>query len=194
MIEKQSPSSSETLSPEILKNLREVLGENYEYAISVVTYTEVQSLEFNYTGMAEFRDALTHVKRAIYTNDSAKALEELNSASEHIRRAAVESMQEYVETRYVNIRRRLYFPTKYWFKNKEDIAGLEEKVKDNIRRGRELKPVKKWQEAISCFKNAEDAMAQLEQKIPSIDERIYLAKSVTYIIAGLIVGYLIAII
>lgn len=192
MAEKQPTISSDTLSPDVLKYLKEVLGENYDYAISVVTYTEVQSLEFNYTGMAEFRDALTHVKRAIYTSDSMKAMEELNSASEHIRRAAVESMQEYVETWFVNIRRRLYLPTIYWLKNKSDIASLQQTVKDNIKMGRELKPAKKWQEAIACFKKAEDALAQLEQKIPSIDERIELAKSLFYVVVGFIFGYLIA--
>ena len=103
MTEKLTINSKETLSPVVYEQLKEVLGEKYDYASTVVTYAEVQSLEFNYTGMAEFRDALTHVKRAIYLDDIAEAQDELNSASEHIRRAAVESMQEYIESRYISL-------------------------------------------------------------------------------------------
>lgn len=182
-------------SPQVLENLKDVLGEKYDYAISVVTYTEVKSLEFNYTGMAEFRDALTHVKRAVYTNDERNALEELSSASEHIRRAAVESMQEYVETRYVNLRRRMYLPSMYWFRrNSKRIKELESELKKNIIDGRSVKPSKKWRESIGYFTNAERILDKLEREIPTIDERIYLAKSFIYIVTGLVIGYLIAII
>ena len=97
-----------TLSPAVFEELKGVLGEKYDYATSVVTYAEVQSLEFNYTGMAEFRDALTHFKRAIYEENEDLALDELNSTFEHIRRAAVESMQEYIESKYTNVRKRIY--------------------------------------------------------------------------------------
>ncbi len=191
----KSNDSRELPSPQVLEDLKDVLGEKYDYAISVVTYAEVKSLEFNYTGMAEFRDALTHVKRALYTNDERNALEELNSASEHIRRAAVESMQEYVETRYVNLRRRMYLPSMYWFRrNDKRIKELESELKKNIIDGRSAKPSKKWRESIGYFTNAERILDQLEREIPTIDERIYLAKSFVYIMAGLVIGYLIAII
>lgn len=121
----------------VLAVLKDVLGEKYDYAISVVTYVEVKSLEFNYTGMAEFRDALTHVKRAMYANDELTALEELNSTSEHIRRAAVESMQEYVETRYVNLRRRMYLPSSYWFiHSNKKINDLQKELKKKYNRWR----------------------------------------------------------
>lgn len=192
MVEKCN-DSRELLSPQVLEDLKDVLGEKYDYAISVVTYTEVKSLEFNYTGMAEFRDALTHVKRALYTNDERNALEELNSASEHIRRAAVESMQEYVETRYVNLRRRMYLPSMYWFRrNNKRIKELESELKKNIIDGRTAKPSKKWLEAIKYFKDAENNLDQLEEIIPSIDERINFIKTSIFTLIAVLIGYLIA--
>ncbi|KAF5434065.1 hypothetical protein C5S39_00065 [Candidatus Methanophagaceae archaeon] len=145
-------NSDEALSPKLYKKLKETLGDNYQYATQVVTYAEVQGSEFEYTGMAEFRDALTHVKRAIDTDDESKAFNELNSASEHIRRAAVESMQEYVEGKYASIKRsRSYLNVR----NREHISKLERKIKENIFHGRNAKPYKHWREAIGYFKEAE---------------------------------------
>lgn len=193
MDEKLPNDTHRTLSPQILENLKDVLGEKYDYASSVVTYTEVQSLEFNYTGMAEFRDALTHVKRAVYADDDQIALNELNSASEHIRRAAVESMQEYVETRYVNLRRRMYLPSMYWFKrNTKKIKEMECELKKDLINGRTAKPSKKWLEAIKYFKDAESILDQLEAEISPIDERINYLKIFVYTLIIFLSGYLIS--
>lgn len=189
------PINEKNFSSEIIEELKELLGEKYDYATSVVTYAEVQSLEFNYTGMAEFRDALTHIKRAIYEESEKNALGEINSASEHIRRAAVESMQEYVESRYVNFRRNLYIPSSYWLKrNRSEINELEMKLKDCIRLGREVKPSKKWRESISYFKQAEDILEQLEKEVPSINERLERIKFLIFLTIALLTGYLIGII
>jgi len=191
MTEKSTINSKETLSPVVYEQLKEVLGEKYDYASTVVTYAEVQSLEFNYTGMAEFRDALTHVKRAIYLDDIAEAQDELNSASEHIRRAAVESMQEYIESRYINFRRGLYFPNKYWFKfNHNEISDLEHKLKSYLFLGREAKPSKKWLEAIGYFKKSEEVLDQLEKKISPLNQRLKIVSFLFYIILALLTGFL----
>lgn len=191
MTEKSTINSKETLSPVVYEQLKEVLGEKYDYASTVVTYAEVQSLEFNYTGMAEFRDALTHVKRAIYLDDIAEAQDELNSASEHIRRAAVESMQEYIESRYIYFRRGLYFPNKYWFKfNHNEISDLEQKLKSYLFLGREAKPSKKWLEAIGYFKKSEEVLDQLEKKISPLNQRLKIVNFLFYIILALLTGFL----
>lgn len=42
----ESNDSRESPSLQVLENLKDVLGEKYDYAISVVTYAEVKSLEF----------------------------------------------------------------------------------------------------------------------------------------------------
>lgn len=181
-------NSNVTLSPEVYKKLLDVLGDNYLYAIQVVTYSEIQGGEFDYIGMAEFRDALTHVKRAIDTDDESVAFDELNSASEHIRRAAVESMQEYVEGKYASIKRSLYLNVV----NKKHTSELEKKVKENLIYGRSAKPHKNWKEAIGYFKEAEDILNQLEEEVPLIDMRINQLKLLTYLVIAGITGYLVA--
>ncbi|MBW2621193.1 MAG: hypothetical protein JRC56_07690, partial [Deltaproteobacteria bacterium] len=145
---------TKSISPQVQQKLIEVLSENYDYATYVVTYAEIKSLEFNYTGMAEFRDALTHVKRAIYAENEDLALDELNSTFEHIRRAAVESMQEYIESKYTHIRKRIYLSklksilARYKTPDKKVITNLEAIIKENLFYGREAKPRKEWKEAI----------------------------------------------
>jgi tetratricopeptide (TPR) repeat protein len=178
----------ETLSPNVYKKILGVLGDDYQYATQVVTYSEVQGCEFDYIGMAEFRDALTHVKRAIFTNDESVAFDELNSASEHIRRAAVESMQEYVEGKYASIKRRLYLNVR----NREYISELEGKIRENIIQGRSVKPFKKWKEAIGYFKEAETLLNQLDEEVPLIDIRVNRFKLLIYLLIAGITGYLIA--
>lgn len=181
---------------EIYDALKELLSEdNYGYASDVVTYSEMEGLEFNYTGMAEFRDALTHIKRALFSNDESRALEELNSAFEHIRRAAVESMEEYVETKYANIRKRFNNSTyTFWlmsFKrpDRKIIMNSEMIIKENIRLGREQKPKKEWQKAIGYFKIAEKELTNLDEIIPTIDEiNRHLFMSIQIIII-LIIGF-----
>ena len=180
----------ETLSPKVYKELLEVLGDDYQYAIQVVTYTEVQGLVFDYVGMAEFRDALTHVKRAIAANEEYGAFNELNSASEHIRRAAVESMQAYVECKYASTRRRMYLNVR----NKKHISELERKIRENIFHGREAKPFKQWKESIGYFKEAETLLNQLDEEIPLINVRVGQFKLLVYLLIAGITGYLIAII
>nr|QNO48665.1 hypothetical protein LENKHJGJ_00036 [Methanosarcinales archaeon ANME-2c ERB4] len=183
-------SSEDTLSPKVYQKLLEVLGEDYQYATQVVTYSEVQGCGYDYVGMAEFRDALTHVKRAIDADDETVAFDELNSVSEHIRRAAVESMQEYVEDKYASIKRRLYVN----MKNKKRISELEQNIKKNIFQGREAKPSKKWREAIGYFKEAEILLHQLDEEAPLIDVRVEQFKRIVYLLIAVITGYLIAIV
>jgi tetratricopeptide (TPR) repeat protein len=183
-------NGEKTLSPKVYQKLLEVLGDDYQYATQVVTYSEVQGCEFDYVGMAEFRDALTHVRRAIYATDDSVAFDELNSISEHIRRAAVESMQEYVEDKYASIKRRLYLNVK----NKKHVLEMEQNIKENIFRGREAKPSKKWREAIGYFKQAETLLDQLDNELPLIDAHADRVKLGIYILIAAITGYSIAII
>ena len=179
-----------TLSSKVCQKLVEVLGDDYQYATQVVTYSEVQGGGYDYVGMAEFRDALTHVKRAINATEESVAFDELNSISEHIRRAAVESMQEYVENKYVSIKRRLYIN----YKNNENISELEKNIKLNIYRGREAKPSKQWKEAIGYFKQAESLLDQLDGELPLINARTNQIKHGIYLLIAAITGYLISII
>lgn len=189
---------TKSISPQVQQKLIEVLSENYDYATYVVTYAEIKSLEFNYTGMAEFRDALTHVKRAIYAENEDLALDELNSTFEHIRRAAVESMQEYIESKYTHIRKRIYLSklksilARYKTPDKKEITNLEAIIKENLFYGREAKPRKEWKEAIGYFKRAEDALDQLDNILPDMEELDYryseTVQSAILLISGFIIG------
>lgn len=192
-------NSEEQLESKVYEKLKDILSEdNYGYASDVVTYSEMEGLEFNYTGMAEFRDALTHIKRAIFTNEEAKAMEELNSAFEHIRRAAVESMEEYIETKYANIRKRIDYPTYTLWQmsfsrpDRRLVMDFERIIKENIRLGRESKPKKEWQKAIGYFKKAEDELINLDRIVPTIDEinrRLFMSIQIAIIlIIGFILG------
>jgi len=161
----------------ILSQLKELLSDDtYGYATAVVTYCETKSLNYNYIGMAEFRDALTHVQRAISEDNESKVLSEINSASEHIRRAAVESMQEYVELKYAELRKRILIPeykyliAQYKKPSKSDLIASETAIKNNIILGREAKPRKEWQEAIGYFRKAEIELEKLEAILPTIKE------------------------
>ena len=100
---------SEKINSEaILSHIKDVLSdEKYGYAAAVVTYCEAKSRKFLYSGMAEFRDALSHIQRALNAKNEKTLFEETNSASEHIRRAGVESMQEYIESRYDDFDKRI---------------------------------------------------------------------------------------
>jgi len=184
----------------LIEELKKVLSdENYDYAAAVVTYSEAKSLDFNYTGMAEFRDALTHIKRAIYSDDEKKVSEELTSSFEHIRRAAVESMQEYVEVKYAEIRRRIYLSNlksilaRYKKPNKEDIMASENIIKDNISNGREAKPRKAWQVAIGYFKKAEAELEKLDKIVPKQEELDYryseTVQTFILVLFGIIIGF-----
>ncbi len=85
--------SNKSLSPKILSKLNELLEDVYPIARDSVIYAEVVTGEFNYVGMAELRDVLDHIKRALNTADEEEALKDLEAAYEHLRRGAVESIQ-----------------------------------------------------------------------------------------------------
>jgi hypothetical protein len=170
-------SSDSAKSDFILNQLKELLSDDtYGYATAVVTYCETKSLSYNYIGMAEFRDALTHVQRALYEEDESKIYNEINSAAEHIRRAAVESMQEYIELKYADIRKRILisdftlFVARYKKPSKVVLADSENLIKNNIILGREAKPRKEWQEAIGYFRKAEAELEKLDSLLPTVKE------------------------
>lgn len=193
MTEKFHENYDEILSPSISKKLKELLGEKYDYAVAVIIYTEVKSLEFNYSGMAELRDALHHVKKAIFAENDTEALDEINNASDHIRRAATESMEDYIESRFINFIRRKSLPGLYWSKyNKAKLKDLENQLKEYIYQGRLAKPSKEWEQSIAYFKKAEVILDQLDEEIPSINEKKIKLKIFVYVLIGIFTGYLLS--
>lgn len=188
------------ISSTVESYLKEVLGDTYDYAISVVAYSESKSLDYNYIGMAEFRDALTHVKRAIIVEDDETALLELNSASEHIRRAAVESIQDYVESKFKKVRDRAYTPLPIYYlilhKN-PDMKLIKEKedvIKNCIYKGREAKPGKRWIEAVAYFQEAEKELEDLEKMLPTVRQAKFASSEILLLIASILFGVFLTII
>jgi hypothetical protein len=160
----------------ILEKLRSVLSEDvFDYATTTYIYSETKSLTYNYIGMSEFRDALTHVKRAVNADSEQKVTSEMESAFEHIRRAAVESMQFYVETKFFDLRNRLKNPFLYLFISTykldwKNIRRTEEEVKELLACARDSKPKTEWREAIGFFYKAETEIEKLDEIIPSKEQ------------------------
>lgn len=75
-----------SVNPEyVLDKLKFVLSEDvFDYATTAYIYSETKSLTYNYVGMSEFRDALTHVKRAVNSENEQKVVSEMDSAFEPI--------------------------------------------------------------------------------------------------------------
>jgi hypothetical protein len=157
----------------VLSKLRSVLSEDiFDYATTAYIYSETKSLTYNYIGMSEFRDALTHVKRAVNADNEQKVASEMDSAFEHIRRAAVESMQFYVEMKYLDLRTRLKSPYLYLFKStytmdRNMIRRADEEIKELLVCARDSKPKTEWQESIGYFYKSDEKMDILNEIIPS---------------------------
>jgi len=185
------------ISSKVEERLKEVLGtENYDYATAVVTYSEAKSLEYIYSGMAEFRDSLTHIKRAIFSEKEDKSLEELDLAFEHIRRAAVESIQLYVENKFKDISDRAYSPKrKYWLSGTKrmdlnEFRNREKKIKEYLFMAREAKPHKEWQKSIACFKKVEEELEELDGLLPTDKQLNYNISENILLIFGIILGFI----
>jgi len=181
----------------VLTKLKSILSEeNFDYATTVITYCETKSLVYNYIGMAEFRDALTHVKRGVNADDEQKIFSEFDSAFEHIRRAAVESMQFYVETKYLDLKRRLKSPFLFLFKafyttDWKDIKKTENDIKEFIICARDAKPKTEWQEAIGYFYKADEKIDSLNYIFPTGGEISRRSSKVLLLILMILLGGLI---
>lgn len=81
------------ISPIVDSKLKWILDDAYQLARNSVIYSEVVMGGLNYSGIAELRDVLDHIQRALDTDNEEDALKDLEAAYEHIRRGAVESLQ-----------------------------------------------------------------------------------------------------
>jgi len=170
--------SSKPNAETTISKIKDVLSEEkYGYATAVVTYCEAKSLTYIYSGMAEFRDALTHIQRALNADDEKILLEETSSAFEHIRRAAVESMQEYIESRYDEFNKRISLRYKIVLLGKSinwsQIKKGDDKIKECLFCGRQAKSKRSWQESIDFFTDAESELDKLDVIIPTLKEIEY---------------------
>lgn len=164
----------EPLSPKVLTTLREIMGHPYHLSRDAIIFSEVVTGELNYKGMGELRDVLEHLQRTINTNNEDEALDDLTEAFEHMRRAAVESVQraatkEYFETLQAIRTPSLAFRAAFLeVPDKGKVRELRMDAMKKIATGRSNKADKdKWESSIGDFKSAIENCFELKDMFPS---------------------------
>ena len=170
--------------------LKWVLDDAYPLARHSVIYSEVVMGELNYTGIAELRDALDHIQRALDTDNEKEALKDLESAYEHIRRGAVESLQRAATKTFFDALQVIKYP--HWtykilfleVPDKGHVRDLRMKAMEKIASGRSQKSNKgKWKNAIKDFEDAIDASIEITNTNPTkVEFRFQLLTIVAIII------------
>lgn len=150
-------------SEKVLSQLMWILDEVYPIARNSVIDAEVVTGELNYVGIAELRDVLDHIQRALNSTNDDDALVDLDAAFEHIRRGAVESAQRAATKTFSDALKVIRYPN-WLYKvlllevpDKGHVRGLRMKAMEKIARGRSHKSDKgKWLDSIKDFKEAID--------------------------------------
>lgn len=162
------------ISPTIESKLRWILDDVYPLARHSVLYSEVVMGELNYTGIAELRDALDHIQRALNMDNEEEALTDLEAAYEHIRRGAVESLQRAATKAFFDASQVIKYPNwvyKILFlevPDKGQVRDLRMKAMEKIADGRSHKSDKgKWTNSIEDFKDAIAASNEIIDKLPT---------------------------
>ncbi|TFH46969.1 MAG: hypothetical protein E4G94_01225 [ANME-2 cluster archaeon] len=191
---------SEPLSPIVLSTLREIMGHPYHLSRDAIIYSEVVTGELNYKGMGEMRDVLEHLQRTINTNNEDEALDDLTEAFEHMRRAAVESVQRAATKEYFETLQAIRIPSLAFrvafldVPEKGKVRELRMNAMKKIANGRSNKADKnKWENSIEDFKSAIENCFELKDMFPSNVEVKYRILNIlfgTVTIIALIYAYL----
>lgn len=166
--------SNTSLSPKVLSALTELLDEVYPLARDAVIYAEIMTGEFNYVGIAELRDVLEHIRRALNTADEEEALRDLEAAHEHLRRGGVESVQRAATKTYSDALQIIKYPNwvyKVLFLEVADEGRVRELrmiARKKIECGRSRKSNKsEWTDALKDFKDAIESSYEIIDKCPN---------------------------
>lgn len=191
---------SEPISPIVLSTLREIMGHPYHLSRDAIIYSEVVTGELNYKGMGELRDVLEHLQRTINTNNEDEALDDLTEAFEHMRRAAVESVQRAATKEYFETLQAIRIPSLAFrvafldVPEKGKVRELRMNAMKKIANGRSNKADKnKWENSIEDFKSAIENCFELKDMFPSNIEVKYRLLNIlfgTVTIIALIYAYL----
>lgn len=163
------------ISDKVLPKIMQILNEKYPIARTSVIYAEVVTGELNYVGIAELRDVLDHLQRALNNSDSEEeALMDLDAAYEHIRRGAVESVQRAATKTFCDALKVIIYPN-WMYKvlllevpDKGKVRELRMDAMEKIARGRSHKSDKgKWTESIKDFKDAIDSSFKIIDMNPT---------------------------
>jgi len=109
-------------------------------------------------------------------DDNNKANEEKAEKAAHLCRAILEGAQNVTEVYLDRINKKLKPRILYRLSfvdapSETEITTTISSAKEKIEHGRNFKP-KNWKEAVKSFKEAEDILKNLEQKLPSPNEII----------------------
>lgn len=159
-------------SPRIIRELEEILDRPLNVSQEAFVFAEIVTGDMVYVGMAEFRDAVFHISRALQTDSEDEALSNLDAAFEHIRRAGVESVEWAAARRYKEVKRIIqtpFFLSKLILgKRKEKILLIERQVRKLLIDGRKKKSEKgRWVEAIRDYKLAIEKTDKLYELCPT---------------------------
>lgn len=161
-----------TQSEKVIEKIKEILDNPLRVSQNAFTFSEIVTGELVYVGMAEFRDAITHISRALWTDDEDEALRDIDEAFEHIRRAGVESIQWAAAKRFKEVKKIIETPSfifrLIFFKKKKEILEIEREVRKLLVEGREKKSnKKKWTEAILAYKEAIELTDKIYELCPT---------------------------
>ena len=173
--------SDNIISPkkeEIIKSILEVLKEPYQYARDMHIHNEIATFKRDWVGMYNLRDAFDQLRKLLIhlfeDDDNSKANRELAEMEAHLYRAILEGAQNVTEVYLDRIDKKLKPRILYRLSfvdapSETEITTAISSAKEKIEHGRNYKP-KNWKEAAKSFKEAEDILKSLEQRLPSSNE------------------------
>lgn len=193
---KDSQVLSPQLKEELIKSLLEALKGPYRYARDTHIHNEIVTGKRDWVGMYNLRDAFDHLQKLLIylfeEGDINKADKEKVEMEAHLYRAILEGVQNVTEVYLDRIDKKLKPHILYRLSfvdapNETEITSAISSAKENIERGRNYKP-KNWKEAAKSFKEAEDILKNLDQKLPSPDEIRYRLVILGCTIIALLIG------
>lgn len=184
---------------EIQNRIIEMFGEPYQYARGIIIHGETLTLERQWIGMSNLRDAFDHFINFIgFINSGCidHASDELTEVEEHIRRASVETAQIICEILLDEINSKISIPpfvfkmTFVDYPSDVKIQNVLHEVKVKMESAR-TKKSKKWKEAIQEFKEAETLLVNLNIQLPSSNNVKYRLFTIAVGVLGFIGGILV---
>lgn len=190
--EAQPPLNDSELGRRILRLLRHPI---YWYARKALIRYEVVQREVQLLAITELRDTLDHLA-FVCKEDATREQQEagLTSAEEHLRRAAVETLEMGIETRLANLIRHLRF---YWISQhiypdlppEREVHQRLRNIQDLLMTGREKKSqAEAATESVDSFISAYKEVIDLRDSIRPSRRSLVLRITFFIIQVGIIVG------
>lgn len=136
---------------------------------------EIDRRKVAWWGLTELRDFATHIAIALQSNDESVAHDAINSAKEHLRRAALETMQEYSSDIYAELKPKIDGSAlKYKIlmlppPDQVKVGKLDEEVKKHLLDARSNKG-DDWIVSVNSFYEAIKDLQAIAAEYPTINE------------------------